>query len=125
MRYITAKQLRDLGACKEQYVLFRETFGERAACTEANIVKAMGRFEINWIAEKLLSAPALKLYDETQATAWKLYDETHAPALKLYDETCAPALKLYEETCVPASKFYEETCARIFIKLYNEERSYI
>ena len=57
-----------------------------------------GKFRGLGINKELLTAPALKLYEETEAQALKLYKETKAPAWKLYEETEAQAWKLYEET---------------------------
>ena len=91
MRYITSKQLQQLGACYSQYSQFRKTFGLRAAVTKANAIKAASWVDWSWIAGHALTPSQYIAYTEARASASKAYDEARAPAWKAYAEAVASA----------------------------------
>ena len=64
---ITLAQLKKLRACGAQVALFRKYFGEEVEVTEALCVKHAQEFSWDWAAVNLLSAPALKAYNEAAA----------------------------------------------------------
>ena len=86
-------RIKDLeGACLDQVRLFAKTFPGGAELTLANCKRAAeARLDLDWAAKNLLTAPALKAYNEATAPALKAYDEARAPARKAYDEARAPA----------------------------------
>ena len=76
---ITLRQLKKLDACTQQVVLFRTTFGESVELTE-DVVKEHGaKFEINWLAEKVLTPKQ-----------WANYQAKRAPLDADYQAKCAP-----------------------------------
>ena len=80
-------------------------------------VKRLGK--IDDALTNLLTAPALKQYEEVTAPARKQYEEVTAPAWKQYKEVTAPALKQYKEVTATALKQYEEVTATAWIKLFS------
>lgn len=90
-RVLTLATLREKGACEEQVAIFRKLFCARMEVTEARCVEHAGVFSWEWAAEKLLSAPALKAYDEAVAPALKAYREAIALADNAYREAVALA----------------------------------
>jgi hypothetical protein len=107
---ITASRLESLGACLDQVVLFRKTFGESAPLTLDNCKIAAGAgLDIDWAAQRLLKATAWKAYEEARAPAWKAYVEAAAPAWKAYGEAAATAWKAYVESTATAWKAYGES----------------
>ena len=108
---ITLAQLKKLGACEDQVALFRNNFGEEVEATEALCVKHAQKFNWNWAANNLLSAPARRAYDEAMASAQQAYEEATAPAQRAYEEATAPARRAYDEATASAQQAYEEAMA--------------
>jgi len=80
--YITAEMLREKKACEYQVEKFESEWSS-GVVVNAKSVKRAGELglEINWFAEKFLSAPAWKAYEEATAPARKAYEEAKASAL--------------------------------------------
>ena len=92
MKTITVKMLREAEACEDQVELFAQAFGTSARVTLKNCRKASDAgLDLDWAAGGLLSAPALKAYEEVMAPALKAYEEVRAPAQKAYEEARARA----------------------------------
>ena len=96
---VTAASLEALGACLEQVELFRATFGEsvtvprRASARRALASRvAEARLDCNWYAQRALSAPARRAYDEATAPAQRAHNEARATAQRAYQEATATAL---------------------------------
>jgi hypothetical protein len=101
-RILHLQTLIDNGACPEQVKLFLRKFGKSVRVTESLCRRVAPLFHWNGAARYLLSATALKAYDEATAPAWKAYEEACAPAWKAYEEARAPAWKAYDEACATA-----------------------
>ena len=80
MKTITASQLAKLGACHEQLATFRDLFGSGVAPTLELCLTHASRFEWDWAAEHLLTAPARAEYHKADAAAWAEYDKARAAA---------------------------------------------
>jgi len=83
---ITAKLLSQIGAC--QIEKFLETFpsGE-VKNTKKNIRRAFAAgMDVNWLAEKILCAPAWAKFEEVCDPAWAKYKEVRASAWAKYKE---------------------------------------
>jgi phage tail protein X len=110
--HITLEFLEKAKACTDQVEIFKKTFPEGAEITLENLmVAAEHHLDLNWLANKILDAPAWKVYEKTRAPAWKVYEETRAPAWKVYEETLATAWKVYEKTL--ATAFYAAYCEMV------------
>ena len=74
---VTLQWLKKHGACTDQVELFAKTFGDSSvAITPESIERASNvGLDINWVATRILTPPALKAYEEAKATAWKAYEE--------------------------------------------------
>ena len=88
---ITLAQLKKLGAREDQVALFLKYFGEEVEATEALCVKHAQKFNWNWAANNLLSAPAQQAYNEAMASAQQAYDEAMASARRACNEATARA----------------------------------
>ena len=82
---ITVARLKELGACKDQARLFKETFGPSVVVTEALCVQHADKFSWNWVAKKLRSAKALKTYNPVKAPDWEAYDLATTRAEEAYN----------------------------------------
>lgn len=96
---VTAARLRELGACSEQVALFEAEWPEGLSVpTDEAAIAAVAarvaelRLDVGWAARHLLSATALRAYDEARAPAERAYDEATATALRAYQEATATAL---------------------------------
>jgi len=117
---VTLAWLEKLGACNDHIELFAKTFGDSTAVTPEAITRAAAvGLDLDWIAERIITATALKAYKEAKAPAWKAYEEATAPALKAYEEGAATAFKAYEEGAATAFKAYVEAEATAW-KAYKE-----
>ena len=108
---LTLAHLKSLGACEDQVELFESRFGESVELTKELMIEQSKDFDLDWLADEILSTDDLKAYDEAIASALKAYEEAEAPALKAYEEAAAPAWKAYEEAVAPALKAYDEAGA--------------
>ena len=93
MKHITLKQIKAHNPCASEFRKVKRFFGKRTriAVSVRLAVSVATRFNLHWLAEKLLTPTALKAYDEATAPAEKAYDEATAPAEKAYREAKAPA----------------------------------
>jgi hypothetical protein len=134
-RILHLQTLIDKGACRDQVRLFGREFGKSVRVTESLCRRVAPLFHWNWAAQHLLSAPALKAYNEARATALKAYDEARATAGKAYKNACAPlkwsergsqviasTRKVYKETIASACKAYEEAAATAFARAYINDQ---
>ena len=103
MKKITAKMLKDKGACAEQVTLFQKTWpnGVVPSLKALRLANKKG-LSLLWFAKHFLSVPANKAYNEAITPAWKAYNEAITPAWKAYNEATAPARKAYDEAIVQA-----------------------
>ena len=109
---ITAEWLVQQGACRDHVIRFRAEFGESAAITPSTIRRAsVAGLDFDWAAEKLLTAPARKAYEDATATTRKAYDDARATAWKAYDDATATAWKAYVDARATAWKAYEDAKA--------------
>ena len=111
METVPLRELKLLGACTRQVELFHQLFGDRCTVSVDLCVAHAAQFDWSWAAQKLLSAPAYRAYDEAYATARKAYDEAIAPACKACDEAYATACKAYDEAYATACKACGEAIA--------------
>ena len=93
MKYLTLQQIKQHAPCADQFRKARRFFGKRKriAVSVRLAVKVAPLFDWDWLADNLLTAPALKAYDEATAPARKAYSEATASAMKAYDEATASA----------------------------------
>ena len=90
---ITAEWLAERAACPGQVEKFRAEFGASVAITPDTIRRAAAAdLDLDWAAEKLLTAPARKAYEDARAPARKAYEDARATARKAYEDATAPAL---------------------------------
>ena len=93
MKRVTVKMLKSLGACAPELATFAKEWPDGAAVTKSNVLRAAElKLNLDWVAEKLLSPPALAEYDRVKATAWAEYDRVTAPALAECDRVKATGL---------------------------------
>ena len=71
---ITLKQLRLLGACDEQVKLFRDTFGNSVELTKKVVREHCGKFDVDWIACKVLPVPLYADYESKRAMLYAVYE---------------------------------------------------
>ena len=111
MKRITAKMLRDAGACNDRVVLFEREWpnGARVTLTNCRRATELG-LSLSWAAHRLLPAPASAAYRQAIAPAWAAYEQAEAPAWAVYEQAVASAWAAYEQAKVPA--FYEAAKGR-------------
>ncbi len=82
LREITCEWLEEHEACEDHVEKFAATFGDRAELTRANAVRAVrAGLDIDWLATRLLDAPARRAYEEATTLAWRAYEEATTLAL--------------------------------------------
>ena len=87
---ITLRRLKKLEACTQQGVLFKELFGESVTLTE-DVVKEHGaKFDINWLAEKVLTPEQYADYQAKCAALYADYQAKRAPLWADYEAKRAP-----------------------------------
>jgi hypothetical protein len=98
-KLLTAAHLRKLRACREQVKWFEELWPKGLHSDEVTPEDLTRRqFDLTWVCDYLLTAPALAEYEKTRAAAWAEYEKTRAAALAEYEKTRAPAREEYEKT---------------------------
>ncbi|KKK68363.1 hypothetical protein LCGC14_2944780, partial [marine sediment metagenome] len=122
--FVTSEMMKAKGACWEkQNEVFASEWPDGVEITLEVCKRAAGLgLSLDWFAENMLPAPALKAYSEASAPAWKAYNEATAPAWKAYKEATAPAWKTHKEATAPAWKTYNEAKAPAW-KTYNEAKA--
>jgi hypothetical protein len=108
MSKLHIKQLTDKRACKVQVELFHTMFGESVNVTQKLCVSVVDKFDFEWAANLLLTAPARASYKRAVAPAQASYDRVRAPAQASYDRVRAPA-----------QASYKRAVAKAFAKAYN------
>jgi len=143
MSEITLEMLRAKDACKYALEEFQRRFGERVTVTEDLAASVAEVFDWNWAARALLSPagrtkyasmryPAWTEYLRVRDTAWAEYrrvcDQARAEYLRVRDQAqteykCACWWTEYLRVCDQAWAEYRRVCARIFARMYAEDRS--
>jgi hypothetical protein len=113
---ITTAVLESLDACCEQAELFASTFpdgltvsGEPDDATIARIVAA--GLGVEWLAGRVLTAPALATHEAACATALATYEAARDSAWATYRAACAFAWATHEAACDSALATYRAACA--------------
>ena len=95
---VTAAQLEDWAACREQVATFREEWGESVVLTRAVLLRAVAlKLDLDWWAHRALGAEPLRVYEEAAADAWRVYNEAMAEPRRVYNEAMAEPLRVYDE----------------------------
>ena len=80
---ITLRQLKLLGACTSQVELFKEIFGTEVILTEEIVKKHGAKFDITWLANKMLTD---EKFDDYEAKRNTLDDDYDAKCKPPYDD---------------------------------------
>ena len=130
---ITMRQLRSLGACQEQLILFEQTFGSEIEITKKVVIEHGHKFDITWIAENILTssqletyekakAPLLETYEKAKATLRETYEKEEALLWETYKKEDAPLWETYEKEKDTLWETYEKERAPLW-KTYEKERA--
>jgi len=80
------------GACTDQLKAFITERPDGAKVTLKNCRRAAElKLDINWLASRVLTAPALAKYEKARASAWAEYGKVRAPTLAKYEKDRASA----------------------------------
>ncbi len=121
MKRVTAAQLRELGACKDQVETVEKHWPRGVPLTGPSIRKAMSLgLDVGWFAQAVLGAPALAEYNKVRAPAWAEYEKVMAPAWAEYEKVMAPALAEYEKVRATALAEYNKVKAPALAPLLRE-----
>ena len=71
---ITLRQLKLLGACTSQVELFKEIFGTEVILTEEIVKKHGAKFDITWLANKMLTDEKFDDYEAKCNTLYANYE---------------------------------------------------
>ena len=108
IRLYTADDLLEKGATCNQVDVFRALWPEGTANTlDACRLAAARGLDLDWFAERFLSVPARKIFDEASDAARKMYYEATADARKMYYEAISPAQKIFDEATDAAWKMFD------------------
>ena len=88
-RTMTLATLERLGACSDQREEFKRRFGSSIEVTEELCLSVSDVFAWDWIAQRVLSAPALAEYRRVRAPARAEYERVRAPARAEYERVRA------------------------------------
>ena len=108
---ITYAQLRASGACRDQLALFKRKFGDSVEVTVQLAESVANEFDWDWVASKLLKAPAWDEYYRVTAAAWDEYERVTAAAWAEYYRVTAPAFAEYDRVRAAALAEYERVTA--------------
>lgn len=89
---ITREWLESKNACAEVVGPFLARWPDGAELTRALLSEPEVAPHVEWLAGRLLKAPAWRAYDEAADQAWLAYEEAKAPAWRAYEEAKADAL---------------------------------
>ena len=90
-RLLRASTLVRLGACSDQVRLFRKLFGTQVYVTVSRAEGVADKFDLDWLANRILSASALDEYARATAPARAEYGRAVASAEAEYGRAVAPA----------------------------------
>mgnify|MGYP001592827337 CR=1 FL=1 len=94
---ITAKALREKGACLKQVSLFVSEWPEGGEVTEAGLLRAAKiGLDMGWFARHFLPSPLWAEYERQDAPLWAEYDRQDASLLAEYLRQRAPILAEYK-----------------------------
>ena len=130
---VTAKQLKRLGACRDQYGLFVALGLDGVEITEALCVKYALKFSWYWAAHSLLAKPhweayrlAVKPHWEAYRLAVRTHQEAYRLAIKPHWEAYTLAVKPHWEACELATKPHREAykleLAKAFFAATQQEK---
>src|SRR3990167_5315207 len=110
MKYITLQQIKRHNPCASEFRKVKRFFGKRKriVVTVRRAVAVADQFNFDWLAEKLLSAPARRAYADAAVPARRAYAEAMAPARKAYADARASARKAYDDATAAAWKAYAD-----------------
>ena len=123
MKYITLEQIEQHNPCASEFRKVKRFFGKRKriVVTVRRAVAVADQFNFDWLAEKLLSAPARRPYADAAVPARRAYAEAMAPAYKAYDDAMAAAYKAYDDAMAAAWKAYADATAATFARAYLKQ----
>ncbi len=91
-RKITAKWLREQGACEDEVLRFEAEWPNGAPITEANCLRGTAmNLDVRWFAKRWLEGQALAAYDAAVAPAHAAYDAALASAHAAFHAAVASA----------------------------------
>ncbi len=109
---IDAAWLRAHGACERATQKVTDEWPAGAAVTRANLLRAAALgLDLDWLARRVLAAPASAEYERAMAPAWAEYERAMAPAREEYERATASAGEEYERAMAPAREEYERVTA--------------
>ena len=116
---ITYAQLRASGACRDQLALFKRKFGDSVEVTVQLAESVANEFDWDWVASKLLKAPAWDEYERVTAAAWDEYERVTAAAWAEYYRVTAPAWDEYKRVKAAARAECERVTAAAWAEYYR------
>ena len=117
---ITLRQLKKLGVCTKQVELFKELFGTEVVLTE-EVVKAHGaKFDVDWLAENVLSREKYADYAAKRALLDADYEAKLAPLDADYAAKLAPLDADYAAKHALLYADYYAKRAWVFWEVINE-----
>ena len=100
---ITTRMLKSKSACASQVALFEDLFPDGGEVTEAACVAVFDKFNWDWAARNLLSAPAYAEYERVTAPAYAEYQRVRASTYAEYERVRAPAYAEYQRVSASAA----------------------
>ena len=103
MKTISAKRLEAAGACTDQVLLFRDTFGDKPVKINAENWAKAWEVGLNrlWL-EGFLKGPARAEYERVAGPAWAEYERVRGPAWAEYERVAGAAWAEYDRVRGPA-----------------------
>src|ERR1700693_3758700 len=105
--FLTAKILKDKGACEEQVALFEKYFPKGGKVTVEKCVKVAHLFNFDWAAQNLFLSSASVKYEKARAPASAKYEKARASASAKYKKATAPASSEYAKARASAWAKYK------------------
>ena len=116
---ITITMLKEKFACQEQIELFDSLFGCEVEVTRESCRAVASRFDWEWGAKNILSAPARAEYERICAPARAKYVRISDPARAEYVRISNQAWAEKERISAQAKAEYERICAQAWADAYN------
>ena len=110
---MTARMLREKGACSDQVDIFAAEWPKGGRVTRHALIRAAElHLNLDWFASTFLPAPAWAAFKQAKATASAAFDRAKATASAAFDKRAAfNRLAAFKKSMAPAWAAYDRATA--------------
>lgn len=117
---ITAKQLRKLGACKQQVAIFAREWPNGCEVTLVTVLRALELgLDLDWAVDQFFSRSAQRACVKVIAEAWKIYGQTSIASECAHWATWQD----HHAALAPARRYRDEVIAKAFMAAVEADQN--